>query len=70
MDKKLIVKILRIILLVLVILLLIYGTLWILSDASFVKKSIFKDWPIIGSTGYGEDPCYHEPHEPDPCGGS
>jgi len=67
MNKKLVVKIVKIVLIVLIIFLLIYGILWVLSEAGFVKKSFIGR---ILEDGYGEDPCYHEPHEPDPCGGS
>lgn len=70
MDKKLILKIIKIVLLILVILILIYCSLRYLDTKRYIEKSFFRDWPIIGYTGYGEDPCYHEPHEPDPCGGS
>lgn len=69
MDKKLIIKIIFIIIL---ILLLLWLGSWYLEKVGYIEKSIFRDWPIIGYTGYGygDDPCYHEPNEPDPCGPS
>jgi|SaaInlV_200m_DNA_2_1039689.scaffolds.fasta_scaffold132186_1 hypothetical protein len=71
MDKKLIIRIIKVIVVILIILSLLYFISWYLEKEGFIQKNIFKDFPIIGYTGYGfDDPCSHEPGTPDPCGGS
>ena len=62
-------KIVKIILVIFIILILIFCIFWLLDKADILELSFL--YPqVLFNDGYGEDPCAHEPHEPDPCGPS
>ena len=70
MNKKLVIKIFKIVLLIIIILAIVYSLFWY-----FNVKYDTGGGPLSGFghyDDYGEyvDPCAYEPGQPDPCGGS
>jgi hypothetical protein len=70
--KKRVKKIIQVVVIIIVILILLWALLWYLEKEGYIEGSIFGKVSLLGFAGYGygDDPCYHEPNEPDPCGPS
>ena len=69
---KVFLSVVKVSLIVLIVFALVSVSLWYLEEKGYIENIFQDDEAITGYTGYGGygDPCYYEPGEPDPCGGS